>query len=240
MSLLLAAALEVSFISIQRTLHYKELCCVIQLNDERSLETIEQESYRELMQDGFSEILVGTIFLVLPAIFLQSSFLPIFVVFYVIFMPQGVEIIRKKYTYPRIGYVKLREDEPPKISLGIVVVVLLIFITIIAVFYFAFIDVIDRFFIWKWIPAVFGFIMWGPSLYLKGKTGQRAYYLPGLLMSITGVATALVTFLTAEVGTALFMVGWGLAFMVLGLIRFLLFIRKYPILDNPEDESSEQ
>ena len=240
MSIFVVAALEGSFIRLQRTLPYKELCCVIEVNEETNLKTVEQESYRELMQDGFSEILVGTIFLVLPAIFFQSSFLPIFVVFYIIFMPQGVEVIRKKYTYPRIGYVKLREDEAPKISLGIVVVVLLIFITIIAVFYFAFIDVIDRFFVFKWMPAVFGFIMWGPSLYLKDKTGQKAYYLPGILMSVTGVATSLAAFITAEVGTSLFMICWGLAFIGLGLVRFLLFIRKYPILDDPEGASNEQ
>jgi hypothetical protein len=240
MSIFVVAALEGSFIRIQRTLRYKELCLVRRMNEEKTLEIVERESYRELMQDGFSEILVGTIFLVLPAILLQSSFLPIFVVFYIIFMPKGVEVIRKKYTYPRIGYVKLREDEAPKITIGIAVVVLLIFITIIAIFYFAFIDVIDRFFIWKWIPAVFGFIMWGPSLYLKDKTGQKTYYLPGVLMSVTGVATSLATFLTAEVGTSLFMISWGLAFIALGLVRFLLFIRKYAILGNPEDESNEQ
>jgi hypothetical protein len=209
-------------------------------NEETSLETVEQESYRELMQDGFTEILLGTIFLVLPAILLQPSFLSIFIVFYIIFMPQGVEAIRRKYTYPRIGYVKLREDKAPKISLGIVVAVLLVFITIIAVLYLASTDVIDRFFILKWMPAVFGFIMWGPSLYLKDKTGQKLLYLPGILMSVTGVATSLADFLTAEVGTLLFMIGWGLFFMVFGLVRFLLFIRKYPILENPEDDSNEQ
>jgi hypothetical protein len=191
------------------------------------------------MQDGFTEILLGTIFLVLPAILIQPGFLSIFVVFYIIFMPQAVEVIRKKYTYPRIGYVKLREDESPKISLRVVIAVLLVFITIIAVLYLAFIDIIDRFFIWKWMPAVFGFIMWGPSLYLRGKTGQRIYYLPAILLSATGVAISLVDYLTAEVGTSLFMVGWGLVFIGFGFVRFLLFIRKYPILDNPEDDNHE-
>jgi hypothetical protein len=210
------------------------------MNEEQKLKSVERESFLELMQDGFTEILAGMIFLVFPAFFLEPGFLSIFVVFYVIFMPQVVERIRRKYTYPRIGYVKLREDTLPKLTLGIIVAVLLIFITIIAVLYVASIGVIDRIFIMKWMPAVFGFIMWGPSLYFKDKTGENKYYLPGALMSLTGVMTSLADFLSAEIGTSIYMIGWGLAFTILGLVRFVLFIRKYPVVGSPEDDRSEQ
>jgi len=210
------------------------------MNEEKKLKSVERESFLELMQDGFTEILAGMIFLVFPAFFLEPGFLFIFVIFYIIFMPQVVEAIRRKYTYPRIGYVKLREGTPPKLTLEIPVAVLIIFVTIIAVLYIASMGVIDRLFIMKWMPAVFGFIMWGPSLYLKDKTGQNRYYLPGALMSLTGVVISLADFLPAELGTSIFMNGWGLAFTILGLVRFLLFIRKYPVAGSPEDARSEQ
>ena len=210
------------------------------MNEEQKLKSVERGSFLELMQDGFTEILAGMIFLVFPAFFLEPGFLFIFVILYIIFMPQVVEAIRRKYTYPRIGYVKLREGAPPKLALEIPVAVLIIFVTIIAVLYIASMGVIDRLFIMKWMPAVFGFIMWGPSLYLKDKTGQNKYYLPGALMSLTGVAISLADFLPAELGTSIFMNGWGLAFTILGLVRFLLFIRKYPVAGSPEDGRSEQ
>ena len=210
------------------------------MNEEQKLKSVERGSFLELMQDGFTEILAGMIFLVFPAFFLEPGFLFIFVILYIIFMPQVVEAIRRKYTYPRIGYVKLREGAPPKLALEIPVAVLIIFVTIIAVLYIASMGVIDRLFIMKWMPAVFGFIMWGPSLYLKDKTGQNRYYLPGALMSLTGVVISLADFLPVELGTSIFMNGWGLAFTILGLVRFLLFIRKYPVAGSPEDGRSEQ
>jgi hypothetical protein len=210
------------------------------MNEHQDLKMIEQESYREYMQDGLTEVLLGLIFLVFPFLLFEPGFIAIFVVFYILFMPQVVEGFRRKYTYPRIGYAKLHEDEPPRLSLGVAMVVLLIFIIIITVFYALFTNLIDRYFIYRWLPAVFGFIMWGPSLYLKDKTGQNRYYLFGLLMSVTGVLVGLANFSTVNIQGALYMVSWGAAFFILGLLRFLLFIRKYPILAIPEDDTIEQ
>ena len=209
------------------------------MNDAELLE-IERKTYRESMRDGLTEFLLGLVLIVIPGIMLKSSFVPIFVVFYIIFLPQGIEAFRRRFTYPRTGYVKLREQQPPKLSLGVAVVVLLIFVSIIAVFYSLAIGVIDRYFIWRCLPTVFGFIMWGPSLYLKDKTGQNRYYLFGTLMTVTGLAVTLAVFIPATYALTIYMLSWGLAFLVLGIIRFVLFIRKYPVIDTPEDDSGEQ
>ena len=208
------------------------------MNDEELLE-IERKTYRESMRDGLTEFLLGLVLIVIPGLMLKSSFVPIFVVFYIIFLPQGIEAFRRRFTYPRTGYVKLREEQPPKLSLGVAVVVLLIFISIIAVFYSLAIGVIDRYFIWRCLPTVFGVIMWGPSLYLKDKTGQNRYYLFGTLMTITGLAVTLAVFIPATFSLTIYMLSWGFAFLVLGVIRFALFIRKYPVIQTPEDESDE-
>ena len=207
--------------------------------NEQNLIEIEQKSFRELIQDGSTETLLGLVLLVFPAIMAESSFVPFFVVFYIIFMPHLIEGFRKRYVYPRIGYVKLKEEEPPKLSLGIAMVVLLIFVSVIVVLYTLSIGLIDRDFIWRWLPTVFGFIMWGPSLYLKDKTGQNKFYLFGALMTVTGIAISLTASIPAGIAMTIYMVGWGLFFLVLGLVRFLLFIRKYPVLDTPEDDIGE-
>jgi hypothetical protein len=209
------------------------------MNDEDLLE-IERTTYRESMRDGLTEFLLGLVLIVIPGLMLESTFVPIFVVFYILFLPQGIEAFRRRFTYPRTGYVKLREEQPPKLSLGVAVAVLLIFISIIAVLYSLAIGVIDRYFIWRCLPTVFGFIMWGPSLYLKEKTGQNRYYLFGTLMSVTGLAVTLALFIPATYALTIYMLSWGLVFLVLGIIRFVLFVRKYPIVDIPEDGSSEQ
>lgn len=207
--------------------------------NEKELLEIEQVTYRESMKDGLTEFLLGLILIVIPGIMVEASFVPIFVVFYIIFLPQGIEAFRRKYTYPRIGYVKMREEKPPRLSLGVAVAALLIFITIIAVLYSLAIGVIDRYFIWKWLPTLFGVIMCGPSLYLKDKTGQNRFYLWGILTAITGVAVSLAPFISAEFSLVIYMLAWGGVFMVLGALRFVFFIRNNPVIDTPEDEYDE-
>lgn len=207
--------------------------------NEQNLVEIQQRSYRELMQDGITETLLGLILLVFPGLIHRSSFVPIFVVFYIIFLPHLIEGFRNRYVYPRIGYVKPKEEEPLKLSLGIAMVVLLIFVAVIVVLYSLFIGLIDRSFIWRWLPTVFGFIMWGPSLYLKDKTGQNRFYLFGTVMTVTGIMISLTQSIPAEWAMIYYMVGWGLFYLVIGLVKLLLFIRKYPVIDTPEDDSGE-
>ena len=80
------------------------------MNDE-DLVKLEQNAFRDSMKDGLTETLAGFIFLMCAIMFNQPSFVGLFVVFYIIFLPRLVEASREKYTYPRIGYVKLRTKE---------------------------------------------------------------------------------------------------------------------------------
>jgi hypothetical protein len=210
------------------------------MNEEQDLKKIEQVSFREFMQDGLTEIMAGTIFLLFPLLIIKPIFVPIFVVVYIFFLPQFIEIVRKKYVYPRIGYVKLREDEPPKVTVGVVVTVILMIAAGIILVYTISIDLISSEMVYRWVPAFFGVIMWAPSLYLKGKTGQNRYYMFGALMTITGFAVALADFLPVEAVNVVYSLSWGATFFVLGIIRTVLFIRKYPVIESPEDDSSEQ
>jgi hypothetical protein len=210
------------------------------MNEEQDLKTIEQGSFREIMQDGFTEIMAGTIFLVFPAIIAKPAFVPIFVVFYIFFLPQFVEVVRKKYVYPRIGYVKLREEEPPKVTAGVVITVILMIAGGIVLIYLISIGLISPDLLYRWVPAFFGLIMWAPSVYLKDKTGQNRYYLFGALMTITGIAVGLANFLPVEVVTITYSLSWGTAFFALGIVRVVLFIRRYPVIESPEDDTGEQ
>ncbi len=207
--------------------------------NENDLLEIERGTFRESMKDGLTEFLLGLVLLVIPGMMAEPYFVPIFVALYLIFLPQGIEAFRRKYTYPRTGYVKMREGSPPKLTLGVAAAILLIFITIVTMLYSLSIGLIDRYFIWKWLPTVFGVIMCGPSLYLKDKTGQNRYYLWGILTTITGVAISLAPFISAELSLVLYMIAWGVFFMVLGIIRFILFIRNNPVIAAPEDDIGE-
>ncbi len=209
------------------------------MNEEKDLKSVEQESFRELMHDGFTEMLLGLLLAALPVIVLNPGMISIFVVFYIIFLPPFFEGIRRKYIYPRIGYVKLSEDEPPKVTARLVATLVLIIVFVVAVIYSVGIGIIDRDLVYRWIPAAFGLIMWVPSMYLKEKSGQNRYYLFGTLMTIAGVAVALAPVADPNIGGFLYFVCWGMFFLILGLVKYALFVRRFPVIDVPEDVQDE-
>jgi len=209
------------------------------MNEEKDLKSVEQESFRELMHDGFTEMLLGLVLAALPVLVLHPGIVSIFVVFYIIFLPPFFEGIRKKYIYPRIGYVKLSEDEPPKVTARLVATLVSIIVFVAAIIYFVAIGTIDQDLVYRWIPAGFGLIMWVPSVYLEEKSGQTRYYLFGAMMTITGVAVALTPTVDPNIGGFLFFICWGLFFLVLGLVKYALFVRRFPIIDMPEDGPDE-
>jgi hypothetical protein len=163
----------------------------------------------------------------------------IFVVFYIIFLPHFLEGIRRKYIYPRIGYVKLSEDEPPKVTARLVATLVLIIVIVATVIYSVGVGIIDQDLVYRWIPACFGLMMWFPSAYLEEKSGQTRYYLFGGVMTITGVAVALAPIADPTFAGFLYFVCWGLFFLVLGLVKYSLFVRTFPVVDMPEEGPDE-
>lgn len=209
------------------------------MNEENDLKSIEQQSFRELMHDGFTEMLLGLVLAALPVIVLHPGIISIFVVFYIIFLPPFFEGIRRKYIYPRIGYVKLSEDEPPKVTVRLVATLVLIIVFLAVVIYSVGIGIVDQDLVYRCIPAAFGLIMWVPSVYLEEKSGQNRYYLFGALMTVTGVAVALAPIADANFAGFLYFVSWGLFFLVLGLVKYAIFVRRFPVVDIPEDAQDE-
>lgn len=87
--------------------------------DKIDLKKMEQRANRLLSQDGLTEMLLGAIFFVSSAsISGRGSFVP-FLPIYIIFMKNIVEGFRNRYTYPRIGYVKIPDEESKDVSKGI-------------------------------------------------------------------------------------------------------------------------
>ena len=75
---------------------------------------IERKAYRDAQQDGLMEILsgLGMIFIAgMVSGTLSTAFAPLIVLF---FKP-ALEALRRRFTYPRIGYVKLPEGEQDRI-----------------------------------------------------------------------------------------------------------------------------
>jgi hypothetical protein len=213
------------------------------MNDNDLIKT-GQNAYRATMKDGFIEILTGFFFIMTPVIFIQPSFVSIFVVIYVLFLPQYAEIFRKKYTYPRVGYVKLRTDPldyRPKALLA------LLFIVIVSSGLIVMLMTQDVANYYNWFimfPFILGAALLAPSAYLVDRTGAKIYWGFGIVTTILGLVISTLTFIYIPTGLFDGLLAFseilGIGLLIGGFIKFVYFMRTNPVIDIQEDNSSEQ
>ncbi|MFX0124779.1 MAG: hypothetical protein ACFFAE_14205 [Candidatus Hodarchaeota archaeon] len=209
------------------------------MNEKIDLKEIEQQTYHEFMIDGITEILLGIILIFMPVLFTIPVSV-VFIPFYLYFISPFIELIRERTTYPRLGRVKFkREDEKEGYSvkrsllefllfiLGTVAITLTMMIIIEGQFEF--------FLIHRWFPFLFGLIMFGPSLFLVDKTGQRHYYILGVFSTILGFFFSILDFPGEMTGLFLFFFTLGVLSIILGIIRYIWFIRTYPVIHMEEE-----
>ncbi len=198
-----------------------------------NLKEIEQKAFRESNQDGLLELVMG---LCMAAIStrLISRVLVVMLVLPIILFSPALVALRKRYTYPRIGYVKLIPDKPKEV-IGAIFLITLTVIFIMAVIFFIFRDVRD-FSLWmKWIPVWGGIVLAGMFSSYGSKSGCIRYYIFAIWSLISGFVLSLLRFEAVETGTLLYFLVMGALLIPWGMVTFIRFLRKHP---QPEKESS--
>jgi hypothetical protein len=220
---------------------------MLRMPDNADIQELEQETYRYSMQDGLAEIFAGLGLIIFACMIgvqdIESyGFFCSYCIFLllIVFRTPILEKLRRKVTYPRIGYVKVRRDEPSPP----VMVVLFSVMTIIVIVSGALViipsDLPIYDILWKYMPVSLGMVMIPAGFSLVEKTGDRRYFAFGLLGVTTGLIFALLEFEPPKAGPVLYLLGWGVVIILVGLTTFIRFIRKYPIIDPDEVEASEQ
>jgi hypothetical protein len=210
------------------------------LNNELSLKELERKTYNEFLIDGLTEILVGIVLLFLPALMMNPIFI-VFTPFLLFLSPQMIEFIRLRTTYPRIGRVEFKVEEESgeySVKKSLLELLLLFFTVIILTFAFMVIfegQILEISLWYSWVPFTFGLIMFGPSLFLVEKTGLRYYYLFGIFSSVLGLGFSILDFPDIMDGMFLYFFTLGISILLLGVVRYIWFIRKYPIIETAED-----
>ncbi|MHA1977008.1 MAG: hypothetical protein ACW98F_12205 [Candidatus Hodarchaeales archaeon] len=210
------------------------------MNDKINLKTLEQKTYNEFLIDGITELGVGLVLLFTPFLFLNSIFV-VFVPFFLFVSPQAVEYIKQRTTYPRIGRVEFKDQElQENVSVRKAIRdVLILFLTVLILtitFMMIFEGKILHLYQWySWVPFMFGLIMFGPSLFLVEKTGRQYYYLFGIFSSLLGLGISILDFSNIKDGMFLYFFVLGILALITGTIKYIWFIRKYPIIVPEED-----
>ncbi len=213
-------------------------------NDKIDLKKIEQQTFHEFMIDGITEILLGILLIFLPVLFIHVSFIS-FYIFFILFAQPIVEFIRERTTYPRLGRVEFKREEDKEgysVKKSLLILLLLFLGSIVITFSMMIIveGEFDLSLIYKWIPFLFGLIMFGPSLFLVGKTSQQRYYFLGAFSTILGFLFSILDFPDEMIGIYLYLYFFtlGVLAIILGVIRYVRFVRTYPVIHMEEEEES--
>ena len=199
-----------------------------------NLKEIERKAYRDSLQDGLMELVMGVCLAAMSSRALSPAFIGMFVLAPLLFR-RVLMAMRRRFTYPRIGYVKL-VDEKPKEVLGGIATVMLIVIAAMAVAFVIFGDV-RSFALWlKWFPAFVGVLLAGMFSSIAAKSGLIRHYAFALASVISGLVFSILRFEPLVTGLFIYFLVMGVLLILCGLVIFIRFLRRHPL---PAEEESD-
>ena len=209
------------------------------MNEKIDLEEIERKMYREVNSDGIMELLLGIILLLVGGTWGKST-ISVFLAFFPIYSSRLIEALKKKYTYPRIGYVEFKQEDA-NIGWGILAYILAVIAVvslIAAVFYGGNLEKVDAY---RWVPLAIGAIFLGGMLYHHGKSGDPATYLYSFVTLVGGGIFTFYGFESRAPGfessvstIQLYLLSLAGFFLIAGVIRMMTFMRRNPVVVVPD------
>jgi hypothetical protein len=182
-------------------------------------------------KDGIPLIAVG-LFLIIVSIFMAIEQLSLVGIF-VIFIPIVTEGLRKRYTYPRIGFVKLPESNKGRLTrmwlvFGLLVLGLVVMLAFNANLIPSGIKVNMHLFLMWFIAFVLLSLL--AVTYLRDKNIIYLWF--GAFILFFALAVWL---LKLHIDVIKYIIlGFGLVNLAWGLISLCSFIKKYPVLKDEE------
>lgn len=200
------------------------------MNDAQSLDNLEKEAFRYDAQDGLTEFLAGILFFFIARSVVDPhlAWVPALLIFP---MRWANRFFKEKFTYPRIGYVKLRSEDGGTLGrgmlgyLGIVLAVMAIALLLVG-------DITSWGMWRRWIPALAGGFSSGGFFYLAGRSGMWRHRLLGVFAIGWGIACSLMWTATFREALSRWALGVGLVCLVMGVVVFLVFVKAHPVRDG--------
>jgi len=193
---------------------------------EINLKNVEQKTFRQSQQDGLMELVMGVCMLAISTRLFSRLLIFMLVLPVLLFSPL-LAFMKRRFTHPRIGYVRLIPDEPKAIVTGILFISLII-IALMAVAFLFFGNISD-FNLWmRWCPFWGGTVLAGMFSSLASKSGACRYYIFAGWSFLSGINLSLFDFEKVETGTLLYFALMGGLLIPFGLVQFAIFLHKYP------------
>jgi len=197
------------------------------------LKEIERRVHQSVFQDGLMEIMMGGFLLVVGAsLAMDMKWGVLLISLLVIFLGNPLlERAKKRYVYPRIGYVKLRPEKEadPK---GIVVAAIVFVVILLGSGLFTLAIGKDRgwaFWFKYFLPGSTGFMLAIGPFWLGETYGVRRGYVFAVLFLLSGIAIPVLGIASGYEAVGLECLVVGVISLISGVIMFTRFLRKYPL-----------
>jgi hypothetical protein len=197
------------------------------MDEKINLKQIERNVFHDYLLDGLSDTMFGAFFLIIGLLLAAGKVAP-FIVFPIVFFVPLLLGLKKRLTYPRTGYVELRQSDPgplPWFTLGSLVLGLIALITVLI----ATGDINEPANWYRWMPIFFGIWMAGIFLGLGLHVRLVRYYVLAGVALVSGPAFAFLSPVRKLENIGLFLVMVGAVLLVCGAFAFIRFLRKYPL-----------
>ncbi len=199
------------------------------MSDKIDLKDMQQRAHRLVNKDGLLEALIGLVFIFTGGSLSESAAVTPSISLFVIISNRIVEGIRERYTYPRIGYVCLPEEDGVDTGRGILTYVLAVMAVMVAVMWLLYGGVTGHR-VYQWVPTGIGLMLVGAMTYMNSKTGDVTYAGYAAYGLISGLAFTWYNFPDSARGASIYMEFLGVSFIVFGAVKFILFRRNYPVV----------
>jgi hypothetical protein len=194
------------------------------------IKKIEQKAAGISHEDGLLELVMGFCMMAMSIRLISRMFVFMLIVPVLLFGP-ALGILKKYFTYPRIGYVKLVPDRA-KEAIGGIGILTFIFAAILAVV-LLYLGRAGEFGVWmKWIPSWAGIVIGVMFVCLRSKTGAHRYWVFAVWSLAVGILLSVRGFETIEAGVLLYFLVMGGGLVVCGFVQFVIFLGKYPKLEQ--------
>ncbi|MCW3979400.1 MAG: hypothetical protein NWF12_06580 [Candidatus Bathyarchaeota archaeon] len=211
------------------------------MDEKINLEEIEQKAWRESMQDGLEMLMISVVLLGTSATFF-SSFPSIFftTIFPLIMARPIIEAVRRRYTYPRTGFVKVQADDAKMTVRGIFLYGVVVVAVIAVALYIIFGSGLwPPYIFYQVTPAFVGAMLLGSMIYMRSKSGDPRYHVYGLIALAGGIAFSIHRFAPVHSGITLYLLFVGGVFFLLGLVQFATFLREHPLAVGDDLDEGE-
>jgi hypothetical protein len=211
------------------------------MSNNLNLEEIKKRANHAALQDGLMEVFMGLfLFFFGGALATNVGAGVPFIVLAIFFAPPFIERIKVRYIYPRIGYVKLPPD-PNTTGKGIVTAAVLFVVFLLGSMGVSMgllgSDAGLELFMTYILPPSAGFMMAIGPFWLGQTYGLvRGYIMAGLFL-LSGIAIPVFGIGSGYEGVGLLCTIAGLIALVVGIIMFARFLRKYPAAEGVPDAS---